>query len=539
MCGIFAYLGKKLSFSDLNYGFEKLRNRGPDNTQIEYITKNIVFGFHRLSINDVSDNGNQPLNFDNLTLICNGEIYNHVALKEQFGFNTQSESDCEIILHLYRHFNGKINDFINLLDGVFAFVLYDHLLDQIVVARDPFGVRPLFYGINSNGEIFLSSELKGISEICDGNIIQFLAGTYSIIKWNNEKELYIIQEIVKWFNDQFEINESIQDESEILSSIRELFYSAVHKRLMSDRPICCLLSGGLDSSLVAAIVAKKFPRGYLHTFSIGMEGSPDLYYAKIVADFIGSVHHEIILTEEQFLEAIPETINVIESYDTTSVRASVGNYLISKYISQNTDFKVVYNGDGSDEFGSYLYFSKAPSEQEFHDESVRLLNEMRFFDLLRSDRTISSNGLEPRVPFLDKEFATYYASIPPKFKMHSYGKIEKYILRKAFEEEKLLPSVVLWRSKMAFSDGVSQKNKSWHNIISDYVNEHITDTEFNTNKNIIKYCPPQLKESYFYRLLFDNMFGPHNAIVIPHFWLPRWCGDIVDPSARELSFVTD
>jgi len=532
MCGIFAYLGKKLTITDLAYGFEKIKRRGPDNSLIKYINDNIIFGFHRLSINDLSDNGNQPLEMNGMSLICNGEIYNHVALKEEFGFTTNSGSDCEIILHLYRHFNGDISKFIHLLDGVFAFVLYDSSINQIVIARDPFGVRPLFIGIDVDGEIFLCSELKGICELCNGNMIQFPGGTYSIIKWNKEK--YIVDEIVKWFNDQFKIDESIQDESEILSSIRELFYSAVHKRLMSDRPICCLLSGGLDSSLVAAIVAKNFPKGHLHTFSIGMEGSPDLYFAKIVANHIDSVHHEVILTEAEFLEAIPETINVIESYDTTTVRASVGNYLISKYISENTNFKVVYNGDGSDEFGSYLYFSKAPSEQEFHNEAVRLLNEIRFFDVLRSDRSISSNGLEPRVPFLDKKFASYYASIPPKFKMHSYGGIEKYILRKAFESENLLPPVVLWRSKMAFSDGVSQKTKSWHKIISDYTDSQITDKEFENNKHLIKYCPPQLKESYLYRLLFDRMFGSKNALVIPHFWLPKWCGDIVDPSAREL-----
>jgi asparagine synthase (glutamine-hydrolysing) len=532
MCGIFAYLGKKLTITDLAYGFEKIKRRGPDNSLIKYINDNIIFGFHRLSINDLSNNGNQPLEMNGVSLICNGEIYNHVALKEEFGFTTNSGSDCEIILHLYRHFNGDISKFIHLLDGVFAFVLYDSSINQIVIARDPFGVRPLFIGIDVDGEIFLCSELKGICELCNGNMIQFPGGTYSIIKWNKEK--YIVDEIVKWFNDQFKIDESIQDESEILSSIRELFYSAVHKRLMSDRPICCLLSGGLDSSLVAAIVAKNFPKGHLHTFSIGMEGSPDLYFAKIVANHIDSVHHEVILTEAEFLEAIPETINVIESYDTTTVRASVGNYLISKYISENTNFKVVYNGDGSDEFGSYLYFSKAPSEQEFHNEAVRLLNEIRFFDVLRSDRSISSNGLEPRVPFLDKKFASYYASIPPKFKMHSYGGIEKYILRKAFECENLLPPVVLWRSKMAFSDGVSQKTKSWHKIISEYTDSQITDKEFENNKHLIKYCPPQLKESYLYRLLFDRMFGSKNAIVIPHFWLPKWCGDIIDPSAREL-----
>jgi asparagine synthase (glutamine-hydrolysing) len=270
-----------------------------------------------------------------------------------------------------------------------------------------------------------------------------------------------------------------------------------------------------------------------------MEGSPDLYYARLVSAFIGSTHHEVIISAEDMLKAIPKTIEVIESFDTTSVRASVGNYLISKYISEHFDFKVVYNGDGSDEFGSYMYFGNAPTECDFHLEANRLLNEISYFDVLRSDRSISSNGLEGRVPFLDKAFARYYASIPAKFKMHTYGGIEKYILRKAFENEDLLPREVLWRSKMAFSDGVSQKSKSWHKIISDYVDSNITDQEFETNKKIIKHCAPELKESYLYRILFDTYFGSHNAIVIPHFWLPKWCGDIIDPSARQLSFVND
>jgi len=539
MCGIFTYLGKTISIEDLKYGFDKLKPRGPDHSIIKNITHNIVFGFHRLSINDISDNGNQPLVLDDLSIICNGEIYNHSYLKTKFGFVTQSGSDCEIILHLYRHFDGNIDSFINLLDGVFAFVLYDSSKDKIIVARDPFGVRPLFYGVDYHGEFFFSSELKGICEICNGPIVQFPPGAYCTLNWDTLREMYVAGEIVKWFDNTFKIDYTIDSEESFLPNIRDLFYEAVNKRLMSDRPICCLLSGGLDSSLVAAIVAKQFPRGHLHTFSIGMENSPDLYYAKIVSEFIGSTHHEIIMTEAQFLEAIPETIKVTESYDTTTIRASVGNYLISKYIAEHTDFKVVYNGDGSDEFGSYLYFSKCPSEQEFHDESVKLLNEINFFDVLRSDRSISSNGLEARVPFLDKAFASYYASIPPKFKMHTYGKIEKYILRKAFEQENLLPGVVLWRSKMAFSDGVSQKSKSWHVIVSEYIDTLITDEEFEINKKNYTHCQPQLKESYFYRLVFENYFGPNSFIVIPHFWLPKWCGDIIDPSARTLSFVND
>jgi asparagine synthase (glutamine-hydrolysing) len=532
MCGIFAYIGQRFKHADLVESFNRLKPRGPDNSSLIYINDYITFGFHRLIINDLSDMGNQPFQMNDLSLICNGEIYNCNSLKEQFGFITTSNSDCEVILHLYKHFNGKVEDFIDLLDAEFAFIIYDHSKNEIVVARDPFGVRPLFFGIDIIGEFFFASELKGINELCNGTIVQFPQGTYMKISYKDSR--YHINRFTKWFSTDFQIDESITDIETVYPKIRELFYSAVKKRLMSDRPICCLLSGGLDSSLVASIVAKSLPPGTLHTFSIGMEDSPDIHYAQKVADFIGSKHHSVILSETDFLNAIPETISVIESYDTTSVRASVGNYLISKYISENTDFKVVLNGDGSDEFGSYLYFSNAPSELDFHNEANRLLSEIRFFDLLRSDRSISSNGLESRVPFLDKDFAKYFASIPPKYKMHSFGKIEKYILRKAFESENLLPDEVLWRSKMAFSDGVSVKNRSWHTIINEYTDNLIPDYDFDNNKKLFKHCPPMLKESYFYRILFDQLFGPHNCVVIPHFWLPRWCGDIIDPSAREL-----
>lgn len=525
MCGIFAYLGCSVLLNDLFRSFNKIKARGPDNSTLKNISNTVIFGFHRLAINDLSELGNQPLELDNIVLICNGEIYNHRELKKQFGFQTKSDSDCEIILHLYKHYNGELSKFINMLDGVFAFILYDKVAEKIFVARDPFGVRPLFYGNNIKNEYLFASELKAINEHTI-EADQVLPGTYTVLRLKNG--VWAFSEMITWFTHNFKIDETINSEEQIFPVIRNLFYRAVHKRLMSDRPICCLLSGGFDSSLVASIVARKLPPNMkLHTFSIGMDGSPDLHYARIVADFIGSVHHELILTPEQFLEAIPETIRVIESYDTTTVRASVGNYLISKYISETTDFKVVYNGDGSDEFGSYMYFGNAPDELSFHREANRLLKEICYFDVLRSDRSISGNGLEGRVPFLDKRFALYYTSIPPRFKVHTYGGIEKYILRKAFEQENLLPHDVLWRSKMAFSDGVSAKSKSWHTIINEHVDKmSILKLKYN-------HCQPVLNESYYYRTVFDSIYN--HTEVIPHFWLPNWCGNVVDPSARVLS----
>ena len=408
MCGIFAYLGKTYKLSDLRKHFQKIQSRGPDNSVIEFVDQHVCFGFHRLSINDVSTKGNQPLYKNNLILICNGEIYNHSQLIKDNNFNTFSNSDCEVILHLYQRFG--IRDTINYLDGVFSFVLYDGDKDIIYAARDPFGVRPMFIG-SHNDEILFASEMKAISELST-EIKPFPPGVY----WDSQT-----QKFSRYYFDTTMLKEFPQKNMElILSNVKKYLTQAVDKRLMSDRPIGCLLSGGLDSSLIAALVAKHYPPGTLETFSIGLKNSTDLHYAKIVADFIKSKHHHVELTETEFLDAIEEVIYKIESYDTTSVRASVGNYLIAKYIKKNSSCVVIYNGDGSDEVcGSYLYLKNAPDEKEFHKECLRLLDEIHYFDVLRSDRCVSENGLEPRTPFLDKAFVNYYLSIDPKLRSSS------------------------------------------------------------------------------------------------------------------------
>ena len=471
MCGIFAYLGSTYKLSDLQQFFNIIKPRGPDNSVIEFINSEVCFGFHRLCINDISSNGNQPISKDQITLICNGEIYNHLQLIKEHQFKTSSTSDCEVILHLYQKFG--IEKTIKLIDGVFSFVLYDRDKDIIYSGRDPFGVRPMFYG-KKNNETFFSSEIKGISELAT-EIIPFPPGHY----WDS-----MTKEFKRYFYDT--IDKTIlpyNDEILICQNIKKLLTEAVDKRLMSDRPIGCLLSGGLDSSLIAALVAKHYPPNTLETFSIGLKNSTDLYYAKIVADFIKSKHHHVELTENDFLDAIEEVIYKIESYDTTTVRASVGNYLISKYISQNSNCVVIYNGDGSDEVcGSYLYLKNAPTPNDFHNECLRLLNEIHYFDVLRSDRSISENGLEPRTPFLDTKFVKYYLSIDSKLRS-SNEKMEKYLLRKSFEG--ILPKEVLWRRKEAFSDGVSGKERSWYEIIQDLIEEKISDEEFkNYKKNM-------------------------------------------------------
>jgi len=540
MCGIFAYIGSKINVKQLEDEFMKTFYRGPDNTIIKTISSKVIFGFHRLSIVDKSFRGNQPLYHPHkpFVLICNGEIYNHEKLKREYNIKCYSNSDCEVILYMYEKFGES---FIKKLDGVFSLCLYDGLANKIVIARDPFGIRPLFFGEDKNGEIFISSEMKSINELIveKRNIAQFRPGCYRIIELLNDNTNEIM-EYVPYFDHEFSRFHFKNEHDEldnICRNINNLLTEAVRKRLMSERPIGCLLSGGLDSSLISAIVAREFRntgKGKLKTFSIGLKGSTDLMYAKKVADFIGSEHHTVELTEEDFLKAIPEVIYNIESYDTTTVRASVGNYLIGKYIKENTDITVVFNGDGSDEQSGYIYLANAPSENEFHAECEKLLKEIHYFDVLRSDRSLSSRwSLETRTPFLDKKFVQYYMSIPTKLKMYE-NQIEKFLLRRSFKRDDLLPEEVLWRRKEAFSDGCSSNKRSWHKIIQEHVDQQISTKEFVENKDSFKINKPYLKESYYYRKLFSKYY-PNCDDIIPHFWLPNWCGDIQDPSARELN----
>lgn len=528
MCGILFYEGlNDLSVKDLNNAIKLLNLRGPDNNIYKAISKSKHMGFARLSINDVSSNGDQPLiKDDNYFLICNGEIYNHKELKEDNDFITQSNSDCEIIIHMYQKYGIEYT--LKSLDGVFAFILYDKVLDKTYVARDPYGVRPLFIGFTQNNEICICSEIKPISNLCK-DITPFQIGSYLDLQINTTELDY-----KSYHNYDFQFNND--DEATIKTNIRKLFIKAVNKRLMSDRPIGCLLSGGLDSSLVSALVARNYEPYKLNTFSIGMKGSTDLYYANLAAKHIKSNHHNIELTNEDFLNAIEETIYMIESYDITTVRASVGNYLVGKYIKNTTNCKVIYNGDGSEEImGSYLWLSNIDNEKDFYTENHKLLTEISYFDVLRSDRSISDNGLEPRVPFLDKTFVDYIMSIPAKYKMFGDGIIEKKILRESFESMNLLPNEVLFRKKEAFSDGVSSQEKSWFTIIQEHLETQISDEEFKTQQEKYSHNTPKTKEALYYRNIFEKYFAGHSNI-IPHFWMPnpKWC-NVSDPSARVLN----
>lgn len=547
MCGIFGYISKFLLTENvinthgISRGFNKIRDRGPNNTQ-HCLIDNIYLGFHRLAINDLSENGNQPMQLNNYFLVCNGEIFNYKKLKEEFNFEFRSNSDCEIILHLYDYFvkeNRKdiFNIICNLLDGEFAFILYDGNKQKTYIARDPYGVRPLFFGRSEFGDYVFSSELKGMCNLVE-SANQFNPGKYMVLKNNNIDNLLKNKNIIcystKYHNiDTNMIDNSKHIEDNIIEEINSVFKEAVYKRMMSDREICSLLSGGLDSSLVSAILSKKLGPNKLKTFSIGLKGSPDLEYAKNVAEHIKSIHHSIEIEEEEFLNYIEEVIYKIESYDITTVRASVGNYLVGKYIKENSNCKVVFNGDFSDEVaGGYRYFKNTSNPDMFHNECVRLLENIHYYDCLRSDRSISTHGLECRVPFADKDFVNYYMSIDSKLRM-SDKRIEKYLIRKAFEKENLLPEEVLWRKKEAFSDGVTSETRSWHKIIEEFVDKKISDNDFKTLQNNFSFNKPLTKEALYYRIIFERTYNKFENI-IPYFWMPKWCGDVSDPSAREI-----
>jgi asparagine synthase (glutamine-hydrolysing) len=534
MCGIFAYFGNnKLTTKDileLHACAMKSKHRGPDNTVSRQLDDKTYLVFHRLKINDQSDNGNQPLNHPNdldLTLICNGEIYNYKDLVKENNFQMNSSSDCEVILHMYKKYG--IEKTIKSLDGVFGFVLIDRKLQKTYVARDPFGVRALYIGTSdtdftNNNSICISSEMKSIVGI-SSNIKQFPPGNYYELESNTYTEYH-------QYN--YPIHPE-QDTNVIMENIRSLLIKATEKRLLSDRPIGCLLSGGLDSSLITALVARYYPKGELKTFSVGLAGSVDLKYAKMVADYLGTDHHEVIVTEEEMLAEIKSDIKQIECYDTTTVRASTPMLLLSKYIRDNTDVCVIFSGEGSDEAsGSYMYFHNAPSPADFKVESERLMKDLCYFDVLRCDKSTAGAGLEVRVPFLDRDFLDYYMSIDPKFKMPKSYHIEKFLLREAFKEENILPDEVLWRIKEGMSDGVSSKKRSWYEIIQADVDDKMSDREFSILQNKYSHNVPLIKESMFYREIFEDHYE-NMGQTTPYYWLPKWSGDVIEPSARVLN----
>jgi asparagine synthase (glutamine-hydrolysing) len=576
MCGIFGLLNyDKNEISNINEQFLKGKERGPEFSKLETKYMKMVLGFHRLAINGLNEESNQPLVVNDVILICNGEIYNYKILYKNINIVPTTDSDCEIIIHLYIKYG--IEQTLLMLDGVFSFILFDNrissdLNNKLYIARDPLGVRPLYYLKNNkkndlNNLYGFSSELKCLEYFYNTNINeyiieQFKPGTYSIFNlsnivnsyWepikNGENIPYFIPSFpYNWLNDQ-EYEDDF--EKKLYKNIACYLNIAVTKRcLTTERPIACLLSGGLDSSLITALVNNFLKNNKktnnvdykLETYSIGLKGSEDLKYAKIVADYLGTNHTEIIVTEEEMFQVIPEVIKAIESFDTTTVRASIGNYLLGKYISKNSEAKVIFNGDGSDELlGGYLYMNKCPDDIEFDKETRRLLKDIHLFDVLRSDKCISSHGLEPRTPFLDRNFVNSILSLPIYYRNHTNNNsvfcnslIEKYLLRESFTKanfenykgEQILPDNILWRKKEAFSDGVSTQGRSLYTILQEKIANKINlETGEEVNPDI------ELEKKYYKS--FFNTYYPNCEHILPYYWMPKYIIS-KDPSARTLS----
>lgn len=552
MCGIWAIFGATEDVSEYFSCALKMAHRGPDCFRIESIPNfgNSCLAFHRLAIVD-SVYGMQPMrvfSLPHLYVIYNGEIYNHKALGELYGFKYHTKCDGEVILHLYNKFGGEKTA--QLMDGVFAFAVVDTRKKQVHLGRDTFGVRPMFILKSPKDRCFaICSEVKGLLKLqkdLDGveSVIEpFLPGYHASLSFQTDG-VAVIKKMSSYttLTKVPEFDFAVKLKSDVKENIRALFTEAVRKRLMSDRRIGCLLSGGLDSSLVAAVLVKlaresgiSYP---IQTFSTGMTGSTDLAAARKVADFLGTEHHEVVFTPEEGLAAIPAVIDHLESYDITTVRASVGMFLVSKYIREKTDTVVIFSGEGSDELvQGYIYFHKAPSPEAADAESKRLLKDLYLYDVLRGDRSTAAHGLEIRVPFLDVAFTSYFLSLEPSIRQPRDG-IEKYLLRSSFDDAELLPREILWRPKEAFSDGVSstEPGASWYEIIQKYCGKVVSDLKLETAPERYSFNTPKTKESYYYRKIFESKF-PGQSHVIPYFWLPKW-SDTEDPSARTLSHYT-
>ena len=545
MCGIFALLSSSLDYvepSVIEDFFNKGKKRGPESSSFTFIPScSLYLGFHRLAINGLNPESDQPIIQDKKQVICNGEIYNHKQLFNSHQVTPKTQSDCEVILPLYEHC-GK--NCVSMLDGVFAFILYDAVKNQIMVARDPYGIRPLYMCYYKNESIGFASDIEPLlfnSQIY--NISSFPPGTYAI--FTPEYNVWKMTHHERYFFSTSYI-ECISEKKKPIEYYMYHFVlklnEAVEKRVENcEREIACLLSGGLDSSIISALVTriyKKKTGKILETYSIGLKDGEDLDYANKMASHIGSTHHEVIMTPEGFMDSIPHVIRDIESYDTTTVRASVGNWNIGKYISKTSKARVIFNGDGSDELtGGYLYFNACPNDEEFHNETLHLLSYIHRFDVLRSDKSISSHGLEPRTPFLDKELTRFYLNIPIEYRNHNRWngekKCEKCFLRNAINqfEPNLLPDDILWRKKEAFSDGVSSTNNSWFHIIQKNMSNYESEKTKSRTINV-----PQTNEQMYYRDIFESIFGEKCAYLIPYFWMPKYVKEVNDASARCLHF---
>ncbi|MDO1513775.1 asparagine synthase B [Maribacter confluentis] len=513
MCGIVCAFDVKESTEVLRPQLlemsKKIRHRGPDWSGI-YADDKAILAHERLAIVDPAS-GKQPLLSPNgkLILAANGEIYNHRELRKQFEgtYDFKTESDCEVILALYQE---KGVDFIDEMNGIFGFTIYDAEKDEYFVARDHMGIIPLYMGWDKNGTFYVASELKALEGTCT-KIELFPPGHYL---HSSDGELK------RWYKRDWMEYDAVKENETSIQKIKEALEAAVHRQLMSDVPYGVLLSGGLDSSVTSAI-AKKYAQKrvesgdttdawypQLHSFSVGLEGSPDLAAAQKVADHIGTVHHEIKFTIQEGLDAIKDVVYNLETYDITTIRASTPMYLMARVI-KSMGIKMVLSGEGADElFGGYLYFHKAPNAQEFHEETVRKLSKLHMYDCLRANKSLASWGIEGRVPFLDKEFMDVAMSINPQDKMINGERMEKWVVRKAFED--MLPESVAWRQKEQFSDGVGY---SWIDTLKEVVNQEVSDEQLANAKFRFPLQTPTSKEEFYYRSIFEEHF-PSDAAAL-------------------------
>ena len=481
---------------------KKIRHRGPDWSGI-YSDEKTVMSHERLAIVDPAS-GKQPLYSEGkkLILAANGEIYNHQDIRKQYegSYTFQTQSDCEVILALYK---DKGVDFVDDLNGIFGFAIYDVENDEYFIARDHMGIIPLYIGWDQNGTFYVASELKALEGTCS-KIELFPPGHYMSSRDGK---------FVQWYKRDWREYAAVKENETSIATIKEALEAAVHRQLMSDVPYGVLLSGGLDSSVVSAI-AKKYAQKRVesgdetdawypqtHSFAVGLEGSPDLAAAQVVADHIGTVHHEIKFTIQEGLDAIKDVIYNIETYDITTIRSSTPMYLMARVI-KSMGIKMVLSGEGADEiFGGYLYFHKAPNAQEFHEETVRKLDKLHMYDCLRANKSLAAWGIEGRVPFLDKEFIDVAMRINPQDKMINGERMEKWVIRKAFED--MLPESVAWRQKEQFSDGVGY---SWIDTLKEVVDKEISDEQLANAKFRFPIQTPQNKEEFYYRSIFEDHF---------------------------------
>lgn len=523
MCSIIGYCGPVADMAALQAGFARTKSRGPDDSRTVQAGEGLL-GFHRLAIMGLTPQGMQPFVLDGSYAVCNGELYGFEKLKQELtekGYTFHSGSDCEILLPLYREYGV---DMFAMLDAEFACILYDGRTDEFIAARDPIGIRPLYYGYDARGSVIFASEPKNLLGLTD-KIMSFPPGHY----YKNGKFVC--------YHDIAKVDRFCYDELEICCrNIREKLVAGVEKRLVADARVGFLLSGGLDSSLVCAIAAQK-SRTPIKTFAIGMDTDAiDLKYAREAADYIGSDHTEVIITKEDVLSSLETVVELLGTYDITTIRASMGMYLICKAIHEQTDIRVLLTGEISDELFGYKYTDFAPSAQAFQEEAAKRVRELHMYDVLRADRCISVNSLEARVPFGDLDFVQYVMSIDPKKKQNTYGK-GKYLLRRAFQGD-WLPESILWREKAAFSDAVG------HSLVDDlkeYAEARYTDEEFEARRQKYGHARPFTKESLLYREIFEKYYPGQSEMVVD-FWMPNksWEGcDVNDPSARVLANYGD